>query len=102
MRTRAKSVFFILVTLCLLLLGINAEATSHRYDTGILSSVTEDRVVMSGNAYRLLPNNKVIFKERGRRGAYYEHKRSISDLRIGEKIFLKVIGNNILEIEVVR
>lgn len=87
-----------------LVLSINAWAFGHRYDTGRLSeiSLSSNYVVMSGKAYRLRPNVKVILKVK-ERGAYYEKAGRLSDLRVGEKVFLKVYGpNDVLEIEVMR
>lgn len=93
----------IIVIIQLLLAGsINAWATSHRYDSGILASITDKEIVMSGKAYKILSNTKVIFKIKDAKGAYYEHKGRLSSLRIGEKIFLKATGYDIIEVEVLR
>lgn len=87
----------------LLLAGsISAWATSHRYDTGIMTSISDKEIVMAEKTYKILPSTKVIFKIKDAKGAYYEHKGRFSDLRTGEKIFLKVTGYDILEVEVLR
>lgn len=92
-----------IVLLQLLLAGsINVWATSHRYDTGIMASISDREIVMAGKVYKILPKAKVILKIKDAKGAYYEHKGRFSDLRVGEKIFLKVTGYDILEVEVLR
>lgn len=93
----------VMAILCLLLCAA-AWAYGHRYDTGSLSqiSISEKYIVMSDKAYRLRPNVKVILKVK-QRGAYYEQAGRLSDLRVGDKVFLKVFGpNDVLEIEVLR
>lgn len=84
--------------------SITAWAYGHRYDTGLLSEIrlSSNEVVVSGKVYRVRPDAKVILKEK-EKGAYYEHVGRLSDLRQGEKVYLKVFGpNDVLEIEVMR
>lgn len=93
----------VLIVLQIFLLGIvNAWAGSHRYDTGIMTAISDKVIVMSGKSYRILPQTTVVIKTKNTQGAYYEHRGSLSNLRIGEKMFLKVTGYNILEVEVLR
>ncbi len=77
-------------------------AESHRYDTGILASITSKEIIMEGKVYKVTPNLKVIFKVKDSKGAYYERKANLSDLRVGERAYLKVVGYDIQEIEAVR
>ena len=102
MSTLIRTTFAGWVVLFLLALSISAWATSHRYDTGTMTSITDKEILMAGKVYKITPKAKVIFKTRDAKGAYYEKKARISDLRVGEKAFLKVTGYDILEIEVLR
>ncbi len=102
MRNIFRSGFAIAVLGLFLAVSISAWATSHRYDTGTMSSISDTEIIMSGKAYKVLPKTKVVLKIKDAKGAYYEHKGRFSDLRVGEKIFLKVTGYDILEVEVLR
>ena len=102
MRGNIKSCFALVVIQILLSGNICAWATSHRYDTGIMTAISSDVIVMSGRAYNILPKTKVVLKIKDSKGAYYEYKGRLSNLKVGEKIFLKVTGYNILEVEVLR
>lgn len=102
MRTIIRNGVAIVILQLLLAVSISAWATSHRYDTGIMESISDKEIVMAEKVYKILPKTKVIFKIKDAKGAYYEHQGRFSDLRVGEKIFLKVTGYDILEVEVLR
>lgn len=100
---RTTSGWLLIVVMILLQAGSRvAWATSHRYDTGIVALVSDNEIHMAGKVYKIKPKLKVIIKRRDAKGAYYEHVGRLSDIRVGEKAFLKVTGYDILEIEVVR
>jgi hypothetical protein len=102
MRTTIKACFTVALSLLILLDGFSAFAISHRYDTGTLASIGDKEIIMAGKVYRLTPKVKVIFKIK-EKGAYYKHIGQLTDLRAGEKAYLKVQGNKtVLEIEVMR
>ena len=102
MRTIIKNGLTIVILQLILAASISAWATSHRYDTGIVSSITDKEIIMAGKVYKILSTTKVILKIKDAKGAYYEHRGRLSDLRVGEKTFLKVTGYDILEVEVLR
>jgi len=102
MRTVIRTTFAGWVVVFLLGVSISAWATSHRYDTGTMESISGKEIIMAGKTYKIKPQTKVIFKTKDAKGAYYEKKANISNLRVGEKAFLKVTGYDILEIEVLR
>lgn len=104
MRTTIMKAFSCLVVIILVGWCAAVWAYGHRYDTGRLNEVAlaQHYLVMDGKPYRLTQDANVILMVK-ERGAYYRRKGSLSDLRVGEKVFLKVFGiNDVLEIEVMR
>lgn len=102
MKAIIRKGFSLVLLLLLLSIGITAWATAHRYDTGIVSSITNKEIVMAGKVYKILPTTKVVLKEKSAKGAYYERRGRLSSLNAGEKVFLKVTGYDIIEVEVWR
>jgi len=102
MRTITRTFTVMWIVVVLLSASINAWATSHRYDTGTIASISDKEILMAGKVYKVTKGIKVIFKTKDSKGAVYERKGSLSGLRVGEQAFLKVTGYDILEIEVLR
>lgn len=93
----------VLITLLVLtcILPMAAYANPYKYNTGILTYVGDNQVTVGGRTYVLKPNVKVVAKVK-ERGAYYERRGSLSDLRMGEKVQVRAAGDRVVEIVVVR
>ncbi len=102
MRTIIRAGLTIFILQLFLFGSISAWATSHKYDTGVVTSVSDTEIMMGGKVYNILPTTKVIRVIKDAKGAYYESKGQLSDVKVGEKLFLKVVGSKILEVVVKR
>jgi hypothetical protein len=95
----------ILLTLLVLLLLILPQHTvcadNHKYHTGIVSYRTYNQVCAAGRTFALSPTVKVIIRYK-ERGAYYERKGNLSDVNVGNTVYLKATGNSVSEIVVMR
>lgn len=78
-----------------------AYANPYKYNTGTLTYVGNNQVIVGGRAYVLTPSVKVVAKVK-ERGAYYERRGNLSDLRMGEKVQVRAAGDRVVEIVVVR
>ena len=76
-------------------------AGNHKYHTGTLSYMSNNQVYVAGRTFDLSPSVKVIVRYK-ERGAYYERKGSLSDVYLGNRVYLKAIGNSVSEIVVMR
>lgn len=101
-KMRSTSIKIFLMTFVLnFSLAHAALATDHQYHTGILKSLANDHVVISGRSFILIPTVQVVVKAK-ERGAYYERRGSLSDVRQGDRVYLKATGNKVTEIVVMR
>lgn len=94
-----KKILFIVLVMCALAQMVFAD--EHLYHTGILSDKAIDRVIIAGKSFVLQPRVKVVVKYKDR-GAYYEKIGRFSDVRLGDRVYLKAIGNIVSEIVVMR
>lgn len=76
-------------------------ADDHLYHTGILTYMANEKVVIAGRTFVLMPSARVVVKYK-QRGAYYERKGSMSEVHLGDRVYLKATGNRVSEILVVR
>ncbi|HPX61599.1 MAG TPA: hypothetical protein PLN25_07510 [Deltaproteobacteria bacterium] len=80
----------------------HAVKVHHKYDTGIVSHIDSSAIVTNNARYKLRRDVKVIVLEKDSKGAFYRRKGSIYSVRFGNKVFLKVVGKTVYEIEVER
>jgi hypothetical protein len=69
-------------------------------ETGQKTNVTVKTITVDGWAYELDPDCKVIIQSKNREGIYHENKGNFRDLRTGDSVYAKKIGNTVIEISI--
>ncbi|HCW93504.1 MAG TPA: hypothetical protein DHM44_07460 [Flexistipes sinusarabici] len=78
---------------------IFAYDSGHRYVEGYVSSISSNKIKLDDNSYRL--KEDTVYRLRYDEGnAIKEKKIEKNDVDIHDKVILKVIGNNVLELVV--
>lgn len=76
--------------------------TSHVYLSGIVQYVGNNQIGIEAGSYELARNVTVVRLENHGNGVHYQRKGSLSDVRPGAKVYIKVLGRRVLQIEVER
>jgi hypothetical protein len=86
---------------CALFVAVTAGSSlaAHMYYIGVLSSFSNNQMIVDGNVYYLSPTVKVILRVVGSNGAMHEQKGRLSDVSVGNKLTIKVVNGQITEIE---
>ena len=86
---------------CALFVAVTAGSSpaAHMYYIGVLSSFSNNQMIVEGNVYYLSPTVKVILRVIGSNGAIHEQKGRLSDVSVGNKLTIKVLNGEITEIE---
>lgn len=92
-----KRYLMVCVLLCTLFAGSSHAA--HMYYIGVLSSFSNNRMVVDGSGYMLSSNVNVILRVVDSNDAIYEKTGRLSDISVGNKITIKVSNGEITEIE---
>ncbi|UOD34522.1 hypothetical protein DSN97_10255 [Deferribacteraceae bacterium V6Fe1] len=86
--------YFIILIAFVFILGIDR---GHRYLTGIVESIDSTKIVLNEKEYYFTKNTRVLRRYKIGR-AFHETKHSLRSIRAGDKVTLKLIANDILEI----
>lgn len=90
------------VSVCVALLAVLSAGVcyaAHMYYIGVLSSLSDDQMVLDGKNYQLAPKVKVILRVVGGNGAIHEKIGRLSDISAGNKLTIKVLNGNVTEVE---
>lgn len=74
----------------------------HTYVSGVVQRLDNGQVAIAAGTYTLLPGVTVVRLERESNGAHYQRKGSLSDVRPGDRVYLKTFGRKVAQIEVER
>ena len=72
---------------------------AHMYYIGVLTSFSNNQMLMDGNEYPLSPNVMVILRVVGSNGAIHEKIGRLSDISVGNKVTIKVSNGEVTEVE---
>ena len=90
--------YLIVCTLVCTLLSASSHA-AHMYYIGVLSSFSNNQMIVDGKQYPISPKAKVILRVVGSNRAIHEKSGRISDISVGNNITIKVSNGEITEIE---
>lgn len=97
MRFSARTIIVCVAMLIALFAG--ASYAAHMYYIGVLSSFSNNEMIVDGKAYELAPKARVILRVIGSNGAIHERKGQLSDITVGNKVTIKVSNGQITDIE---
>ena len=72
---------------------------AHMYYIGVVTSFSDNQLVLDGKEYLLATKVKVVLKEVGGNGAIHEKTGRLSHVNVGNKITIKVARGEVIEIE---
>jgi len=85
---------FIIVVIFIFVLGIDR---GHRYLYGVVEYIDSSKIILNGNEYYFTKKLKVLRRYKIGR-AFHETKHSLRSIKTGDKVTLKLIANDVLEI----
>lgn len=74
----------------------------HVYLSGIVQSFGGNQISLGAGSYILAKDVTVVRLESHGNGVHYQRKGTLSDVRTGSKVYIKVLGRKVLQIEVER
>ncbi|NJD37136.1 MAG: hypothetical protein FIA89_02260 [Geobacter sp.] len=74
----------------------------HIYLSGIVQSFGGNQISLEAGSYILSKDVTVIRLENHGNGVHYQRQGTLSDVRPGSKVYIKVLGRKVLQIEVER
>lgn len=86
--------YFILFLIITFTLGIDR---GHRYLNGVVEYIDASKVILNEREYYFTQKTKVLRRYKIGR-AFYEKKHSLRSIRVGDKVTLKLVANDVLEI----
>jgi len=97
MRCLNRYVLVCVAVLVTLFAGVGYAA--HMYYIGILTSFSDNQMVLDGKSYQVAPKVKVILRVVGGNGAIHEKMGRFSDISVGNKLTIKVSNGEVTEVE---
>ena len=97
MRFLNRYVLVCVVMLVALFAGVSYAA--HMYYIGVLTSFSDNQIMMDGTEYHLASKVKVILRVVGSNGAIQEKIGRLSDISSGNKVTIKVSNGEVTEVE---
>jgi len=97
MRCLNRYVLVCVAILVALFAGVGYAA--HMYYIGILTSFSDNQMILDGKNYQLAPKVKIILRVVGSNGAIHEKIGRFSDISVGNKLTIKVLNGDVTEIE---
>ena len=91
--------YVVICVTALLTLFAEIGYAAHMYYIGVLTSYSNDQMVIEGKNYTLAPKVKVILRVVGSNGAIHEQLGRLSDVSVGNKLTIKVLNGEVTEIE---
>jgi len=92
--------FWLLVGCAVLANQVQA-GTNHIYRGGIVRDITPGEITVGTNHYTLAPAVRVLVINK-RNGAYFEDKSSLSEIRAGQPVKIKVEATTVYEVLIER
>jgi len=88
--------------LCLMFVATaSAYDRGHVYIDGTVRAVSREEITIGSHTYELPPDCKVLIQYR-ERGAFKKKRAPLHEVRVGDSVYAKKMGNRILEIEIER
>ena len=88
-----------------LLLLLSAYAVAMAYDrggvyiNGRVDYLSGDTITVAGNNYKIAPNCPILLQYR-EKNALHTKKASLWDVRTGDSVWAKKIGNDLIEVQI--
>ncbi len=100
-KTVSRFIVLLLVAHCSLLIAHNSFAQQHRWYNGYVKEISKETIKINDNSYTIDSKVKVV-KHTSKKGLISENTASLTEVKAGDKVSLKLIGDVIKEIIIER